>query len=141
MSEENGPCGWDWKCISEKLVNLTQYNFVYHNENVTNQYCIDNPGMKYCWHDSPLKITVKVVALFVIMLFGIPANLSIITIILKNRLLRKQPNNLFLLNMAITDFLNLTVNTTLYFFDASNIFAAYYLTPFLCKLSPILLGE
>ena len=140
MSEKYEPCGWDWKCIGEKLINLTQYNYVYHSENITNTLCDNDPG-RYCWHDGPLKITVKSVALFVIMLFGIPANLSIITIILKNRLLRKQPNNLFLLNMAITDFLNLTVNTTLYFFDASEIFENYYLTPFLCKLTPVLLGE
>ena len=139
-SEEYDVCGWDWSCIGEKLENLTEYNFEYYENTTIYDTCQDGPG-KTCWHESSLEITLKSVCLFIIMLFGIPGNLSIITIILKNRLLRKQPNNLFLLNMAVTDLLNLTVNTTLYFFKPNIIFRNYYLGPFLCKLSPLLVSK
>ena len=50
------------------------------------------------------------------MLFGILSNLAVIIIIIKNRLLRRQVTNLFLLNMAISDLLNLTFNTVGYYF-------------------------
>ena len=142
-SKEFDVCGWDWLCIGDKLKNLTEYNFEYNETGTMYDACQamdDRPG-KPCWHESSLEITLKSVCLFIIMLFGIPGNLSIITIILKNRLLRKQPNNLFLLNMAVTDLLNLTVNTTLYFFKQNIIFRNYYLGPFLCKLSPVLLSK
>ena len=75
------------------------------------------------------------------MLFGIPGNLSIIIIILKNKLLRKQPNNLFLLNMALTDLLNLTLNTILFYFKQDEIFTNYYLGILLCKLTPVALSK
>ena len=136
--EEYGVCGWDWACIGDKLVNLTKYNYEYDSrDELYTDFCNE----KYCWHKDPLEISLKSVFLFIIMLFGIPGNLSIITIILKNKLLRKQPNNLFLLNMAVTDLLNLTVNTTLYFFRPGTIFKNYYLGPFLCKLSPLLVSK
>ena len=138
-SDEYDPCGWDWQCIGEKIVNLTKYNHVYESTNIFD-LCAEAPT-EYCWHVDPIEISLKSVALFILMLFGIPGNLSIIIIILKNRLLRKQPNNLFLLNMAVTDLLNLTVNTTLYFFRPKAIFKNYYLGPFLCKLSPLLVSE
>ena len=138
-SDEYDPCGWDWQCIGEKIVNLTKYNHVYESTNIFD-LCAEAPT-EYCWHVNPIEISLKSVALFILMLFGIPGNLSIIIIILKNRLLRKQPNNLFLLNMAVTDLLNLTVNTTLYFFRPKAIFKNYYLGPFLCKLSPLLVSE
>ena len=140
-SKEFDVCGWDWLCIGDKLSNLTEYNFEYNETDQMFDLCqVDWPG-ETCWHESSLEITLKSVCLFIIMLFGIPGNLSIITIILKNRLLRKQPNNLFLLNMAVTDLLNLTVNTTLYFFRPDFIFRNYYLGPFLCKLSPLLVSK
>ena len=139
-ADEYGPCGWDWSCIGEKLENLTQHNFEYNETGTLFTICDADPS-NTCWHQSSLKISLKSVGLFIIMLFGIPGNLSIITIILKNRLLRKQPNNLFLLNMAVTDLLNLTMNTTLYFFRPDTIFRNYYLGPFLCKLSPLLVSK
>ena len=142
MSDEYDVCGWDWPCIGEKIVNLTKYNDEYY-DTINVMYTCGDPDHpeNRCWHEDPLKIALKSVALFIIMLFGIPGNLSIIAIILKNKLLRKQPNNLFLLNMAVTDLLNLTVNTTLYFFRPDNIFRNYYLGPFLCKLSPLLVSK
>ena len=142
MSDEYDVCGWDWPCIGEKIVNLTKHNDEYY-DTINVMYTCGDPDHpeNRCWHEDPLKIALKSVALFIIMLFGIPGNLSIIAIILKNKLLRKQPNNLFLLNMAVTDLLNLTVNTTLYFFRPDNIFRNYYLGPFLCKLSPLLVSK
>ena len=136
-STEEQLCGFNFTCIGEKLKKLPNYNAIYPaNSTMYNGVC--NP--EYCWHNDPLEITLKTLALFLIMLFGIPGNLSIITIILKNRLLRKQPNNLFLLNMAVADLLNLTVNTTLFFFEPDIIFRNhYYLGPFVCKLTPLLL--
>ena len=75
------------------------------------------------------------------MVFGILGNLSIILIICKNRLLRLQVTNLFLVNMAVSDCLNLTINPILYYFRANNIFINYHLGEFFCKLTPIALGK
>ena len=132
-------CGINFTCLFEKLKNLGNYNAEYSaNSTMYNGICNDE---EFCWHNDPLEVTMKTLTLFLIMLFGIPGNLSIIIIIMKNRLLRKQPNNLFLLNMAVADLLNLTVNTTLFFFEPDIIFRFYYLGPFLCKLTPLLLSK
>ena len=76
------------------------------------------------------------------MLFGILANLAVIIIIIKNRLLRRQVTNLFLLNMAISDLLNLTFNTVGYYFwmnvqpsPSGVIFNQYYLGENMCYAS------
>ena len=73
------------------------------------------------------------------MLIGILGNLSVIVIVLKNKLLRLQVTNLFLLNMAISDLLNLTFNTIGYYFSAAVasspsgvIFNQYYLGENMC---------
>ena len=136
----NTTCGLNFTCFAEKLKNLGNYNNEYPANGIMyNGICNDE---EFCWHNDPLEVTMKTLALFLIMLFGIPGNLSIIVIIMKNRLLRKQPNNLFLLNMAVADLLNLTVNTTLFFFEPDIIFRRfYYLGPFLCKLTPLLLSK
>ena len=135
----NTTCGLNFTCFVEKFKNLGNYNAEYFaNSTMYNGICNDE---KFCWSNDPLEVTMTTLALFLIMLFGIPGNLSIIIIIMKNRLLRKQPNNLFLLNMAVADLLNLTVNTTLFFFEPNIIFRFYYLGPFLCKLTPLLLSK
>ena len=76
------------------------------------------------------------------MLFGILFNLAVIIIIIKNRLLRRQVTNLFLLNMAISDLLNLTFNTVGYYFwmnvmpsPSGVIFNQYYLGENMCYAS------
>ena len=76
------------------------------------------------------------------MLFGILSNLAVIIIIIKNRLLRRQVTNLFLLNMAISDLLNLTFNTVGYYFwmnvqpsPSGVIFNQYYLGKNMCYAS------
>jgi len=50
------------------------------------------------------EIAVKSIFLILITLPRIIGNLSIIIVIVKNKLLRLQPTNLFLLNMAVADF-------------------------------------
>ena len=78
--------------------------------------------------------------MFVIMLFGIIGNGSIIIIILRNKLLRLQPTNLFLLNMAISDFINVSLNSILYLFRRDVLFVQYYLGEFLCLITPFSTG-
>ena len=117
-----------------------------------------------CMHEAPLEIAVKTVGkwyrireciiivlfdephsiisvLFLIMLIGICGNLSIIIIITKNKLLRQQVTNLFLLNMALADITNLIFNPILYFFRNEVIFSNYMLGETLCRLSPAFLGN
>ena len=79
--------------------------------------------------------------MFLIMLFGITANASIIFIILMNKLLRLQPTNLFLLNMALSDFFNLCICTILYIFKRDILFVNYYLPKFCCLITPFLTGK
>ena len=78
--------------------------------------------------------------MFLIMLFGITGNASIIFIILKNKLLRLQPTNLFLLNMAVSDILNLCTGPILYLFKRDILFVNYYLPKFCCIATPFLTG-
>ena len=79
--------------------------------------------------------------MFLIMLFGITANASIIFIILMNKLIRLQPTNLFLLNMALSDFLNLCLCPILYIFKRDVLFVNYYLPKFCCLITPFLTGK
>ena len=88
---------------------------------------------------STLKNNLHFIVLFVIMLIGILGNLSVIVIVMKNKLLRLQVTNLFLLNMAISDLLNLTFNTVGYYFwgavapsPSGVIFNQYYLGENMC---------
>ena len=78
--------------------------------------------------------------MFLIMLFGIIGNASIIFIILKNKLLRLQPTNLFLLNMAVSDFINLCICPILYIFKRDILFVNYYLPKWCCIATPYLTG-
>ena len=75
------------------------------------------------------------------MCVGIPANLIMILTIFKNRSLLLQPTNLFLLNMCISDLLNLSVSPILFLFNQDVIFRFYYLGDFLCNIGPFLIGE
>jgi hypothetical protein len=84
---------------------------------------------------------VFIAVMFLIQLFGILGNLSIIIIILRNKLLRLQPTNLFLLNMATSDFLSLCLNPILYLFRQDVIFTNYMLGEFWCELSPVATGN
>lgn len=95
---------------------------------------------QYCFHAPPLDIALKIVGIFLLVLFGTLGNGAIVIIILKNRLLRLQPANMFLLNMAISDLLNLTICTVLYLFRNKVIFSAYYLSETICYASPIFTG-
>ena len=79
--------------------------------------------------------------MFMIMLFGITGNLSIIIIILKNKLLRLQPINLFLLNLAISDLLHLCVSPILYLFENDVIFTNYHLGHICCLATPFFRGK
>ena len=56
--------------------------------------------------------------LVVIVVVGLLANFSIIVIILKNKMFLLQPANLLLLNMCISDFINLLVNPWLFIFKS-----------------------
>ena len=78
--------------------------------------------------------------MFLIMLFGITGNASIIIIILRNKLLRLQPTNLFLLNMAVSDFINLCICPILYIFKRDILFTNYYLPKWCCIATPYLTG-
>ena len=79
--------------------------------------------------------------MFIIILFGITGNVSIIIIILKNKLLRLQPINLFLLNLAISDLLHLCVSPILYLFENDVIFTNYYLGHICCLATPFFRGK
>ena len=79
--------------------------------------------------------------MFLIMLFGILANTSIIIIILKNKLLRLQPMNLFLLNLAVSDLLHLCISPLLYLFKRDTIFTNYYLGKLSCLATPFFRGK
>ena len=105
-------------------------------------YCLEFVYDKqYCFHEPPLDIALKIVAVFLLVLFGTIGNVSIIMIILKNRLLRLQPTNMFLLNMAISDLLNLTISPVLYLFRQNVIFSSYYLSESMCFSTPIFTGK
>ena len=80
-------------------------------------------------------------AMFLIMMFGIIGNTSISIIILKNKLLRLQPINLFLLNLAVSDLLHLCVSTILFLFRRNILFTNYYLGRFCCLSTPFLNGK
>ena len=104
-------------------------------------YCLEMViDQEYCFHAPPLEIALKIVSIFLLVLFGTIGNGAIIIIILKNRLLRLQPANMFLLNMAISDTLNLTICTVLYLFRNKVIFSGYYLSETICYASPIFTG-
>jgi hypothetical protein len=75
------------------------------------------------------------------MFFGITGNASIITIILKNKLLRLQHMNLFLLNLAISDLLHLCTGPLLYLFKRNSIVTNYYLGKIGCFASPFFRGN
>ena len=75
------------------------------------------------------------------MLSGITGNVSIIIIILKNKLLRLQPINLFLLNLAVSDLLHLCVSPILYLFKNEAIFTNYYLGGICCLATPFFRGK
>ena len=75
------------------------------------------------------------------MLIGATGNTSIIIIILKNKLLRLQPTNLFLLNMAVSDLLNLCVNPIFYLFRRDVLFTNYYLGRISCLITPVFTGK
>ena len=79
--------------------------------------------------------------MFLIMLIGIIGNTSIIIIILWNKLLRLQPTNLFLLNMAVSDFLNLCICPILYLFRRDVLFIDYYLGKICCLITPGVTGK
>ena len=79
--------------------------------------------------------------MFLIVLIGIIGNASIIIIILRNKVLRLQPTNLFLLNMALSDFMNLCINPALHLFKSDVLFTNYYLGKVCCFLSPFLTGK
>ena len=121
---------------------------------------------EYCLYQPPLEISLKLVgmkkirtgeigrgllfyktfyfiilAMFLIMLFGITANASIIIIILRNKLLRLQPTNLFLLNMAVSDFLNLCMNPIFYLFGRDVLFTNYYLGKVSCLVTSFFTGK
>jgi hypothetical protein len=78
--------------------------------------------------------------LVLITLIGLIGNLSIMIIIIKNKLLRLQPTNLFLLNMAVADFLTLLVIPFLYYFKQKVVFTMYNLGKIPCKMTPFLIG-
>ena len=80
-------------------------------------------------------------AMFLIVLIGIIGNASIIIIILWNKVLRLQPTNLFLLNMAVSDLMNLCINPTLYLFKRDVLFTNYYLSKVFCFLTPFFTGK
>ena len=82
-----------------------------------------------------------ITAMFIIILFGITGNVSIIIIILKNKLLRLQPINLFLLNLAVSDLLHLCVSPILYLFENDVIFTNYYLGHICCLATPFFRGK
>ena len=82
-----------------------------------------------------------ILVLYLIMLVGISGNLSIIIIITKNKLLRQQVTNLFLLNMAIADALNLVFNPIFYYFRNNVIFTSYLLDETLCVSAPAFLSK
>ena len=104
-------------------------------------YCLEMViDQEYCFHAPPLEIALKIVSIFLLVLFGTIGNGAIIIIILKNRLLRLQPANMFLLNMAISDTMNLTICTVLYLFRNKVIFSGYYLSETICYASPIFTG-
>lgn len=79
--------------------------------------------------------------LMVIVGIGLMGNLSIFIIITKNRLLRLQATNLFLLNMACADFLTLLVIPFLYYFKQKVIFRLYKLGRVPCRMTPFLIGK
>ena len=82
-----------------------------------------------------------ITAMFIIILFGITGNVSIIIIISKNKLLRLQPINLFLLNLAVSDLLHLCVSPILYLFENDVIFTNYYLGHICCLATPFFRGK
>ena len=79
--------------------------------------------------------------MFLIMLFGISGNLCIIIIFMKNRLLRLQPLNLFLLNLAISDFLHLCINPILFLTKQYSVGSTYKLGAVICNLTPVITGK
>ena len=83
---------------------------------------------------------IQFLVMFLIVLFGITGNASIIIIILRNKLLRLQPTNLFLLNMAVSDFINLCICPILYIFKRDILFTNYYLPKWCCIATPYLTG-
>ena len=79
--------------------------------------------------------------MFFIVLIGIIGNASIIIIILRNKVLRLQPTNLFLLNMALSDSMNLCITPALYLFKRDVLFTNYYLGKICCFMSPFFTGK
>jgi hypothetical protein len=79
--------------------------------------------------------------LVLITLPGLVGNLSILIIIMKNKLLRLQATNLFLFNMAVADFLTLLIIPFLYYFKQKVIFRMYKLGRIPCRLTPFLIGK
>ena len=77
----------------------------------------------------------------IIVVAGGLGNLSILIIILKNRLLRLQPTNMFMLNMATADFLMLMFCSVLYIFKQKVIFTLYLPGYFACYLNPYFVSE
>ena len=75
------------------------------------------------------------------MFFGITGNASIIIIILKNKLLRLQPINLFLLNLAISDLLHLCIGPFFYMFKRNAILTNFYLGEIGCLATPFFRGK
>ena len=68
--------------------------------------------------------------LALIMVVGLLANFSIIFIILKNKMFLLQPANLLLLNMCISDFINLLINPWLFIFKSGNQFVIFRFVTF-----------
>ena len=90
---------------------------------------------------SSLKKSFSITAIFLVMFFGITGNASIIIIILKNKLLRLQPINLFLLNLAISDLLHLCIGPFFYMFKRNAILTNFYMGEIGCLATPFFRGN
>ena len=135
------------KDLQNRTVAHILHCFFWQNQASANQARILKPNMILLmvqtystWFIFDYSISISLLVMFLIMLFGITGNASIIFIILKNKLLRLQPTNLFLLNMAVSDILNLCTGPILYLFKRDILFVNYYLPKFCCIATPFLTG-
>ncbi|KAI2797268.1 hypothetical protein BLOT_011249 [Blomia tropicalis] len=89
--------------------------------------------MVHIWgHAPPIEIALKSTLVFMICLVGLISNLLVILIVLRQPKIRQHTVNIYIVNLAIADFL-----TTLFTpIDAlvTNIFQNYELGPVMCKL-------
>ncbi|TRY80329.1 hypothetical protein TCAL_10176 [Tigriopus californicus] len=85
------------------------------------------------------EVALKVSVLFLVCFIGILGNLSIIIIMINNKILLLNRTNLLLWNMCASDCLNLIFNPLLYLFKQNVIFRFYYLGDFICNVTPFLI--